>query len=148
MVPLTSKSINDLFNLSDVEEDEYSSMMTNIKVLNMVTNPESQWIIRKSINVGRIILKEIQDYAREKVESAYFPLLMTSLCLTAQIRSKANLKGQYVQGCIIRHDLERLVENVELFNQVKPNELNELESNESSTKSELEDNSTNAIEET
>ncbi|KAH1114783.1 hypothetical protein J1N35_008161 [Gossypium stocksii] len=29
-VPLTSKSINDLFNLPDVEEDEYFSMMTNI----------------------------------------------------------------------------------------------------------------------
>ncbi|TYG52810.1 hypothetical protein ES288_D09G058200v1 [Gossypium darwinii] len=43
-VPLTSEFINDLFNLPDVEEDEYSSMMTNIncdflqQVLNVVTN--------------------------------------------------------------------------------------------------------------
>ncbi|KAK5838958.1 hypothetical protein PVK06_007706 [Gossypium arboreum] len=29
-VPITSKSINDLFNLPDVEEDEYSTMITNI----------------------------------------------------------------------------------------------------------------------
>ncbi|MFQ6664575.1 hypothetical protein Gotur_031641, partial [Gossypium turneri] len=29
-VPLTSKSINDLFNLPDVEEDEYYPMMSNI----------------------------------------------------------------------------------------------------------------------
>ncbi|KAB2041274.1 hypothetical protein ES319_D02G136900v1 [Gossypium barbadense] len=29
-IPLTSKSINDLFNLPDVEEDEYSPMMNNI----------------------------------------------------------------------------------------------------------------------
>ncbi|TYH05989.1 hypothetical protein ES288_A08G122500v1 [Gossypium darwinii] len=29
-VPLTSKSINDLFNLPDVEEYEYSAVMTNI----------------------------------------------------------------------------------------------------------------------
>ncbi|MFQ6651613.1 hypothetical protein Gotur_023870 [Gossypium turneri] len=29
-VPLTSKSINDLFNLPDVEEDEYYPMMNNI----------------------------------------------------------------------------------------------------------------------
>ncbi|KAK5771576.1 hypothetical protein PVK06_047797 [Gossypium arboreum] len=29
-VPLTSKSINDLFNLLDVEQDEYSAMVTNI----------------------------------------------------------------------------------------------------------------------
>ncbi|KAK5825983.1 hypothetical protein PVK06_020878 [Gossypium arboreum] len=29
-VPLTSKSINDLFNLPDVEKDEYYPMMNNI----------------------------------------------------------------------------------------------------------------------
>ncbi|MFQ6662015.1 hypothetical protein Gotur_029988 [Gossypium turneri] len=46
-VPLTSKSINDLFNLPDVEEDEYYPMMSNIKgdffqqVLDVVTNPGS-----------------------------------------------------------------------------------------------------------
>ncbi|TYG40372.1 hypothetical protein ES288_D12G087200v1 [Gossypium darwinii] len=47
-VPLTSKSINDLFNLLDVEEDEYYPMMNNInydflqQVLDVVTNPGSQ----------------------------------------------------------------------------------------------------------
>ncbi|MFQ6663735.1 hypothetical protein Gotur_031145 [Gossypium turneri] len=52
-VPLTSKSINDLFNLLDVEEDEYYLMMNNInwdflqQVLDVVTNLGSQWIIRK-----------------------------------------------------------------------------------------------------
>ncbi|MFQ6667060.1 hypothetical protein Gotur_033208, partial [Gossypium turneri] len=52
-VPLTSKSINDLFNLPDVEENEYYPMMNNInwdflqQVLDVVTNPRSQWIIRK-----------------------------------------------------------------------------------------------------
>ncbi|MFQ6629177.1 hypothetical protein Gotur_008175, partial [Gossypium turneri] len=52
-VPLSSKSINDLFNLPDVEEDEYYPMMNNInwdflqQVLDVVTNPRSQWIIRK-----------------------------------------------------------------------------------------------------
>ncbi|MFQ6665036.1 hypothetical protein Gotur_031920 [Gossypium turneri] len=51
-VSLTSKSINDLFNLPDVEEDEYYPMMNNInwdflqQVLDVVTNPGSQWIIR------------------------------------------------------------------------------------------------------
>ncbi|MFQ6645897.1 hypothetical protein Gotur_019770 [Gossypium turneri] len=45
-VPLTSKSINDLFNL-DVEEDEYYLMLNNInwdflqQVLDVVTNPGS-----------------------------------------------------------------------------------------------------------
>ncbi|TYG57522.1 hypothetical protein ES288_D08G149200v1 [Gossypium darwinii] len=134
-VPLTSKPVNDLFNLPNVQEDEYSAMMTNInwdfiqQVFNMVTNPGSQWIIRKygihscrreylnpvakvwfyfirysfmlishsstiliermillyaimierSINFGRIILKEIQDYARKKTGNAYFPSLITLL---------------------------------------------------------------------
>ncbi|MFQ6662916.1 hypothetical protein Gotur_030610 [Gossypium turneri] len=52
-VSLTSKSINDLFNLLDVEEDEYYPMMNNINwdflqlVLDVVINSGSQWIIRK-----------------------------------------------------------------------------------------------------
>ncbi|MFQ6622287.1 hypothetical protein Gotur_001676 [Gossypium turneri] len=47
-VPLTSKSINDLFNLPDVKEDEYYPMMNNInwdflqQVLDVVTNLGSQ----------------------------------------------------------------------------------------------------------
>ncbi|MFQ6645148.1 hypothetical protein Gotur_019127 [Gossypium turneri] len=52
-VPLSSKSINDFFNLPDVEEDEYYPIMNNInwdflqQVLDVVTNLGSQWIIRK-----------------------------------------------------------------------------------------------------
>ncbi|MFQ6671156.1 hypothetical protein Gotur_035775 [Gossypium turneri] len=52
-VLLTSKPINDLFNLPDFEEDEYYPMMNNInwdflqQVLDVVTNSGSQWIIRK-----------------------------------------------------------------------------------------------------
>ncbi|MFQ6629083.1 hypothetical protein Gotur_006777 [Gossypium turneri] len=151
-VPLTSKSINGLFNLLDVEEDEYYPMMNNInwdflqQVLNVVTNPGSQWIIskygshscrreylkpvakvwfyfvhytfipishsstismermlllyailtEKSINVGKIILKKIHDCAKKKAGSAYFPSLITSLCLRARVKTQANLKGQYV----------------------------------------------------
>ncbi|KAH1121082.1 hypothetical protein J1N35_004242 [Gossypium stocksii] len=142
-VPLTSKSINDLFNLPDVEEDEYYPMMNNInwdllqQVLNVVTNLGSQWIIRKygshscqreclkpvakvwfyfvcysftpishsstismermlllyailtekSINVGKIILKEIYDCAKKKKGSAYFIALITSLCLLAHVKT-------------------------------------------------------------
>ncbi|KAK5775703.1 hypothetical protein PVK06_043634 [Gossypium arboreum] len=54
-VPLTSKFINDLFNLPDVEKDEYYSTMNNInwdflqQVLDVVTNSGSQWIIRKLV---------------------------------------------------------------------------------------------------
>ncbi|KAK5775208.1 hypothetical protein PVK06_043077 [Gossypium arboreum] len=104
-------------------------------------------IIERSINVRNIILKGIQDCARKKAKSAYFPSLITSLCLGAQVKSKVNLKGRYVQGCITRHDLERLVENVEQWNQIEPNEPNEPKSDELSTKSELEVDLVNETEE-
>ncbi|MFQ6657922.1 hypothetical protein Gotur_027406, partial [Gossypium turneri] len=151
------------------------------QVLNVVTNPGSQWIIRKygshscqreylkpvtkvcfyfvrynfmpishsstismermlllyailtekSINVGKIILKEIHDYAKKKVGSAYFPSLITSLCLRARVKTQENLKGQYVQGCITSHDLERLVERVHELNQGEQGEPIEPKTEES-----------------
>ncbi|MFQ6651321.1 hypothetical protein Gotur_023684, partial [Gossypium turneri] len=187
MVSFTSKSINDLFNLPNVEEDEYYPMMNNInrdflqQVLDVVTNPGSQWIIRKcgshscrreylkpvakvwfyfvpysfmpishsftismermlllyailtekSINVGKIILKEIHDCAKKKAGSVYFPSLITSVCLRARVKTQANLKGQYVQGCITSHDLERLVERVYELNQGEQEEPIEPEIEES-----------------
>ncbi|MFQ6667336.1 hypothetical protein Gotur_033394 [Gossypium turneri] len=54
-------------------------------------------LTEKSINVGKIILKEIHDCAKKKAGSAYFPKLITSLCLRARVKTQANLKGQYVQ---------------------------------------------------
>ncbi|MFQ6658861.1 hypothetical protein Gotur_027954 [Gossypium turneri] len=74
-------------------------------------------LTEKSINVGKVILKEIHDCAKKKAGSAYFPSLITSLCLRAHVKTQANLKGQYVQGCITSHDLERLVEIVHELNQ-------------------------------
>ncbi|MFQ6654179.1 hypothetical protein Gotur_025266 [Gossypium turneri] len=62
-------------------------------------------LTEKSINVGKIILKEIHDCAKKKAGSAYFPSLITSLCLRDRVKTQANLKGQYVQGCITSHDL-------------------------------------------
>ncbi|MFQ6643219.1 hypothetical protein Gotur_018498 [Gossypium turneri] len=37
-------------------------------------------LTEKSINVGKIILKEIHDCAKKKARSAYFPSLITLLC--------------------------------------------------------------------
>ncbi|MFQ6628852.1 hypothetical protein Gotur_007665 [Gossypium turneri] len=87
--------------------------------------PPSQWnkcfcytiLTEKSINVGKIILQEIHDCAKKKAGSAYFPSLITSLCLKARVKTQANLKGRYVQGCITNYDLERLVERVHELNQ-------------------------------
>ncbi|KAK5785363.1 hypothetical protein PVK06_039941 [Gossypium arboreum] len=99
-------------------------------------------ITERSINVGKIILKKIYDFARKKARSAYFSSLITSLCLRAQVKSKANLKGEYVQGCITRHDLERLVENI-----YKLNPPIEPKTNELSNKSKPKVDSVNKIEE-
>ncbi|MFQ6659322.1 hypothetical protein Gotur_028247 [Gossypium turneri] len=69
-------------------------------------------LTEKSINVGEIILKEIHNCAKKKAGSAYFLSLITSLYLKAHVKTQANLKGQYVQGCITNYGLERLVERV------------------------------------
>ncbi|MFQ6631021.1 hypothetical protein Gotur_008845, partial [Gossypium turneri] len=86
---------------------------------------------KKSINVGKIILKEIHDCAKKKAERAYFPSLITSLCLKARVKTQANLKGRYVQGCITNYDLERLVERVHELNQGEQEEPTESDTEES-----------------
>ncbi|MFQ6640750.1 hypothetical protein Gotur_015268 [Gossypium turneri] len=50
-------------------------------------------LTEKSINVGKIILKEIHNCAKKKAGSAYFPSLITSLCLRSRVKTQANLKG-------------------------------------------------------
>ncbi|KAH1073315.1 hypothetical protein J1N35_025643, partial [Gossypium stocksii] len=49
--------------------------------------------------------------------------------LKAHVKTQANLKGQYVQGCITNHDLERLVEKVHELNQDTEEEESNKESN-------------------
>ncbi|KAH1129797.1 hypothetical protein J1N35_001175 [Gossypium stocksii] len=96
---------------------------------------------KRSINFGKIILKEIHDCARKKIRCAYFPSLITYLCLRAQVKTKANLKSLYVQGCITAQYLKRLVENVHELNPTKSSEPTKLEADESSKKSKIEANS-------
>ncbi|MFQ6648155.1 hypothetical protein Gotur_021672, partial [Gossypium turneri] len=88
-------------------------------------------LIEKSINVGKLILKEIHDCAKKKAGSVYFPSLITSLCLKARVKTQANLKGRYVQGCITNFDLERLVERVHELNQSEQEEPTEPDTEES-----------------
>ncbi|KAK5819133.1 hypothetical protein PVK06_024095 [Gossypium arboreum] len=122
-VPLTSKSINDLFNLPDVKEDEYYPMMNNInwdflqQVLDVVTNPGSLWIIRKN---------------------CLFPIINHFAFLRARVKTQVNLKGQYVTGCITSHDLERLVEKVHELNQGEQEEPTEPDTEESTNETEAE----------
>ncbi|KAK5811586.1 hypothetical protein PVK06_026934 [Gossypium arboreum] len=133
-VPLTSKFINNLFNLPDIEEDKYYPMMNNInwdflqQVLDVVTNLRSQWIIRKygSHSCQREYLKQVEK---------------------ADFKTQANLKGQYVQGCITNHDLERLIEKVHELNQGKQEEPTEQNTEESTNEAETEANSVRNTEE-
>ncbi|KAK5785510.1 hypothetical protein PVK06_040102 [Gossypium arboreum] len=91
-------------------------------------------LTEKSFNVGKIILKEIYDCAKKKTGHAYFPSLITSLCLRAHVKTQENLKGQYVQGCITSHDLEKLVEKVHDLNQGEQEEPTEPDIEESTNK--------------
>ncbi|MFQ6624262.1 hypothetical protein Gotur_003432, partial [Gossypium turneri] len=88
-------------------------------------------LTEKSINVGKIILKEIHDCAKKKAGSAYLPSLITSLYLRASVKTQANLNGQYVQECITSHDLERLVERLHELNQGEQEEPTEPKTEES-----------------
>ncbi|KAK5811456.1 hypothetical protein PVK06_026790 [Gossypium arboreum] len=104
-------------------------------------------LIEKSINIRKIILNEIHDCAKKKIRSAYFPSLITSLCLRAHVQTQANLKGRYVQECISNHDLERLVEKVHELNQGEQEDPTEPDIEESTNEIETEANSVTDIEE-
>ncbi|KAK5824573.1 hypothetical protein PVK06_019353 [Gossypium arboreum] len=125
---LKSERFSDARSLPDDELDFLQ------QVLDVVTNLGSQWIIRKygSHSCQREYLKpvakEIHDCAKKKAGSAYFPLLITSLCLRARVKTQANLKGRYVQRSITNYDLERLVEKVHELNQDTKEEESDKES--------------------
>ncbi|KAK5785202.1 hypothetical protein PVK06_039757 [Gossypium arboreum] len=63
----------------------------------------------------------------------------------ARVKTQTNLKGQYIQGCITSHDLERLVENVHELNQGEQEEPTEPDTEESTN--EIETESVTATEE-
>ncbi|MFQ6636695.1 hypothetical protein Gotur_012796 [Gossypium turneri] len=85
-VPFSSKSINDLFNLPDFEDDEYYPMMNNInwdflqQVLDVVTNLGSQWIIRKygSHSCQREYLKPVAKVWFYFVRYSFMPISHSS----------------------------------------------------------------------
>ncbi|KAH1063677.1 hypothetical protein J1N35_028664 [Gossypium stocksii] len=150
-VPINSNAINEFFEVPDFENDEYSSLLSNIKpenlheILEKLTIPGSKWTVskqrihtcrreyltplvkvwfyfirfilmpssngttislermvllysiltRKTIDVGKIILTEIQNYVVRRSGLAYFPFTITILCLKAKIL--ANIKKTGVE---------------------------------------------------
>ncbi|KAH1032214.1 hypothetical protein J1N35_044388, partial [Gossypium stocksii] len=92
-VALTTKYINDLFNLPDVEEDEYYPMM-NIyqlgflqQVLDVVTNSGSRWILRKfgSHSCQREYLKLVAKVWFYFVRYSFMPISHSSTILMEQM---------------------------------------------------------------
>ncbi|KAK5836207.1 hypothetical protein PVK06_011967 [Gossypium arboreum] len=162
-VPITSNVINEFFELPDFKNDEYSSLMSNIKpenlqeILKELTVPSSKWtmskqgihtcrreyltpltkvwfyfiyfslmpsshgttisleqmvllysiLTRKTIDVGKIILREMRNCAVRRFGPAYFPFTITILCLKAKILANVK-KTMYRQGTIIDWDLYRI----------------------------------------
>ncbi|KAH1107790.1 hypothetical protein J1N35_011558, partial [Gossypium stocksii] len=64
-------------------------------------------LIRANGDVGKIILKEIQNCSIRRSGPAYFPFTITILCLKAKILANVKKTG-YSQGIIIDWDLYRL----------------------------------------
>lgn len=64
---------------------------------------------KRSINVGKIILKEIQECANKRSGSAYFPSLITSLCRQARVQMKKFFVNFYNKGIIFANDITRVI---------------------------------------
>ncbi|KAK5842401.1 hypothetical protein PVK06_004753 [Gossypium arboreum] len=65
-------------------------------------------ITGKTIDVGKIILRELRNCAIRHSSLAYFPFTITILCLKAKILANVKKTG-YSQGTITDWDLYRIV---------------------------------------
>ncbi|KAK5839447.1 hypothetical protein PVK06_008238 [Gossypium arboreum] len=117
-VPITSNIINEFFELPDFEDDEYSSLVSNIKFENLQEILEElivseQMVLLysiltgKTIDVGKIILREMQNCAAKRSGPTYFPFTITILCLKAKILANVKKIG-YSQGTITYWNLYRI----------------------------------------
>ncbi|KAK5802573.1 hypothetical protein PVK06_030177 [Gossypium arboreum] len=128
-VPITSNVINEFFELPDFKNDEYYSIMSNTKpenlqkILKELTVPGSKWTVSKqgiyscrkeyltplakTIDVGKIILREMRNCAFKRSGPAYFPVTITILCFKAKILTNVK-KTSYSQGTITDWDLYQI----------------------------------------
>ncbi|KAK5825712.1 hypothetical protein PVK06_020571 [Gossypium arboreum] len=163
-VPINSNAINEFFELPDFKNDEYFTLMSNVKAKNLneileeLTVQGSTWTVSnqrihtcrreyltplakvwfyfirfnlkpsshgttislermvllysiltgKTIDVGKIILREIWNCAIILSSPAHFPFTITILCLRAEILANVRKTG-YSQGTIIDWGLYRVV---------------------------------------
>ncbi|KAH1091497.1 hypothetical protein J1N35_018754 [Gossypium stocksii] len=132
-VPINSNAINEFFELPDFENDEYSSLMSNIKPKFLLL-PSSHGttislermvllysiLTGKTIDVGKIILKEIRNCVTRRF-GPDFPFTITIMCLKAEILANVKKTG-YIQGTITDWDLYRVAGDSVLQQQVEESE--------------------------
>ncbi|KAH1122086.1 hypothetical protein J1N35_005246 [Gossypium stocksii] len=158
-IPITSNTINEFFELPDFENDEYSSLLSKIKpknlqeILEELTVLGSKWTVSKqgihtcrreyltplakTIDVGKIILREMWNCVVRRSGLAYFPFTITIMCLKAKILANVNKIG-YSQGPITDWDLCRVAGDSVLQQRVEESEDPEEEAKDVPTEIELE----------
>ncbi|KAH1031666.1 hypothetical protein J1N35_043840 [Gossypium stocksii] len=130
-VPITSNAINEFFELPDFENDEYSSLLSNIKpknlqeILEELTVLGSKWTVSKQ---GPHAPNRIFDTTCEGMNCAvkhsgpaYFPFTITIMCLKARIVANVKKIG-YSQGTITDWDLYRIARDSILQQRVEESE--------------------------
>lgn len=78
-------------------------------------------LTKKTIDVGEIILREIQNCVARRSGPTYFPFTITILCLKAKILANVKKTG-YSQGTIIDWDLYRIARDSVLQQRVELSE--------------------------
>ncbi|KAH1129868.1 hypothetical protein J1N35_001246 [Gossypium stocksii] len=108
-VPITSNAINEFFELPNFKNDEYSSLMSNIK-------PE---------NLQKILEELIVPGSKRTVSKcsgpAYFPFTITIMCLKTKIFANVKKTG-YSQCTITDWDLYRIAGDSILQRRVEESE--------------------------
>ncbi|KAK5771670.1 hypothetical protein PVK06_047905 [Gossypium arboreum] len=125
-VPITSNAINEFFQLPNFKNDDYSSLMSNIKpenlqeILEELTVPSSKWIVSKQgIHTCR------REYLTPLAKTFWSSLLSfydKILCLKAKILANVKKTG-YSQGTITDFDLYRIVGDFVLQQRIEESEV-------------------------
>ncbi|KAH1097947.1 hypothetical protein J1N35_014868 [Gossypium stocksii] len=162
-VPITSNAFNEFFELPNFENNEYSSLLSKIKpknlqeILEELTVPGSKWTVSKqgihtyrreyltplakTIDVGKIILREMRNCVVRRSGPAYFPFTITIMYLKTKILANVKNIG-YSQGTITDWDLYRIAGDSVLQQQVEesedPNEEEEEEEEEEENPTKIE----------
>ncbi|KAH1039860.1 hypothetical protein J1N35_041603 [Gossypium stocksii] len=134
-VLINSNAINEFLELPDFENDEYSSMTSNIEPENLqeifeeLTVLGFKWTVSKQgIDTCRrgYLTPLAKNCAVRHSGPAYFPFTITILCLKAKILANVR-KTRYSQGTITNWDLYQIAGDSILQQRIKESEDSEEE---------------------